>query len=167
MKSIIQFNILHEELGSEAAREGYDLAVGPLVAERRCPHALVVRGKGGLGPFEQLPDLDAKTARLAQVISVEIPETRDSYGELKRDVANSAAEITALHERLEVAEDGVARVELQDTLALRDVAPGLAEQEGLEIELGADVPYRAATSPTGEPPRTSRTARYRYSASAC
>jgi hypothetical protein len=57
MKSIIQFNILHEELGSEAAREGYDLAVGPLVAERRCPHALVVRGKGGLGPFEQLPDL--------------------------------------------------------------------------------------------------------------
>jgi hypothetical protein len=29
------------------------------------------------------------------------------------------------------------------------------------------VPYRSATSPTADPPSTSRTARYRYSASAC
>ncbi len=30
-----------------------------------------------------------------------------------------------------------------------------------------DVPYRVATSPIGEPPNTSHTARYRYSITAC
>jgi hypothetical protein len=85
-------------------------------------------------PVEKARLLSSALARVERKARLDLPATEQISDDL----------VTAAHQPIAVSPIVAPEVERREAVRNRAKAPGLAEEEGLKIELRADVPHRAS-----------------------